>query len=273
MVGDSYFTENSMLRQVQGERALMLSGPRALLMQAAHPLAVEGLLAHTDGIEAPYERLARTAEVMTAIGFGPRAEADRVTRRVRAMHRKVRGRIDREVGIYPAGTPYAADDPELLMWVLFTLVDSGIVVYERFVATMSPEQREDYWADYRVIGGLFGLEPEQMPADIAELDDYRASMYASGRLHVGDWARSKAREIVLQPPVPIHLRPLLEAVNFLTVELLPGVIRDQYDFAPIPPRPIRAITTTATAEYLKRIVLPLLPATLRQIPAARAESA
>ncbi|MGB6424038.1 MAG: oxygenase MpaB family protein [Solirubrobacterales bacterium] len=270
---DSYFSENSMLRRVQGERALMLSGPRALLMQAAHPLAVEGLLAHTDGIDAPYERLARTAEVMTAIGFGTRAEADRLTRRVRAMHRRVRGRLDREVGIYPAGTPYAADDPELLMWVLFTLVDSGIVVYERFVGAMSGEQREDYWADFRVIGGLFGLEPEQMPADIAELDDYRALMYASGRLHVGDWARTKAREIVLQPPVPIHLRPLLEAVNFLTVDLLPGPIRAQYGFAPIPPPPIRALAVTATSEYLKRIVLPLLPASLRQIPAARAAPA
>jgi uncharacterized protein (DUF2236 family) len=273
MAGDSYFTENSMLRLVQGERALMLSGPRALLMQAAHPLAVEGLLAHTDGIEAPYERLARTAEVMTAIGFGSRAEADRLTRRVRAMHRKVRGRLEREAGIYPAGTPYAADDPELLLWVLFTLVDSGIVVYERFVATMSPEQKEHYWADFRVVGGLFGLEPEQMPADIAELDDYRALMYASGRLHVGDWARTKAREIVLQPPVPIQLRPLVEAVNFITVDLLPGVIRDQYGFAPLPPAPLRAITVTAASGYLKRILLPLLPTNLRRIPAARAGSA
>ena len=31
----------------------MISGPRALLMQAAHPLAVEGLLAHTSGLDAP----------------------------------------------------------------------------------------------------------------------------------------------------------------------------------------------------------------------------
>ena len=43
--------------------------------------------------------------------------------------------LERDVGPFPAGTPYAADDPELLMWVLFSLVDSGIVVYERFVAS------------------------------------------------------------------------------------------------------------------------------------------
>ena len=44
-MGDGYFTDDSMLRRVNRERALALAGPRALLMQAAHPLAVSGLLA------------------------------------------------------------------------------------------------------------------------------------------------------------------------------------------------------------------------------------
>ena len=51
---DGYFASDSMLRRVQGERVLMISGPRALLMQAADPLAVEGLLAHTTGMDEPY---------------------------------------------------------------------------------------------------------------------------------------------------------------------------------------------------------------------------
>lgn len=268
MPSDSYFDDDSMLRRVQGERMLMISGPRALLMQAAHPLAVEGLLAHTSGLDEPYVRLERTAEVMTAIGFGTRERADRMTRRVRAMHRRVRGELDRDVGIFPAGTPYAADDPELLMWVLFSLVDSGLVVYERFVGSMSRDEQERYWADFRVVGELFGLEPSEMPADIAGLDSYREEMYASGRLHVSDWARTTAREIVFRPPVPLWLRPLVEVVNYMTVDLLPAQIRDEYGFAPIPPAPIRGLTVSAAAEYLKRIVLPLMPADLRRIPVA-----
>lgn len=270
MPADSYFDDDSMLRRVQGERMLMISGPRALLMQAAHPLAVEGLLAHTAGLDDPYTRLERTAEVMTTIGFGAREDADRVTKRVRAMHRRVRGTIDRDVGIFPAGTPYAADDPELLMWVLFTLVDSGIVVYERFVGGLSDDEKEAYWGDFRIVGGLFGLESGQMPADFAELSSYRELMYASGRLHVSDWARTKAREIVFQPPVPITLRPLVEVVNYATVALLPEPIRSQYGFAPIPPALLRGLTVRAGAEYMKRIVLPLMPAGVRRIPAARA---
>src|SRR3954453_9859720 len=133
MAPDGYFADDSMIRRVNRERAVALSGPRALLMQAAHPLAVSGLLAHSNALDDPYERLARTAEVMSTIGFGPRAEADRITKHVRAMHRNVRGRIKEPTGSFPAGTEYSAADPDLLMWVLFTLVDSGLVVYQLYV--------------------------------------------------------------------------------------------------------------------------------------------
>src|SRR5918912_1093849 len=86
-----YFDEHSPIRRLNRERALALAGPRALLMQAAHPLAVSGLLAHTSALDEPYERLERTALVMSTIVFGPRADVDRAARRVRAMHRRVRG--------------------------------------------------------------------------------------------------------------------------------------------------------------------------------------
>ena len=244
----------------------MIAGPRALLMQAAHPLAVEGLLAHTTELDDPYTRLRRTAEVMTAIGFDTREKADRMTRRVRAMHRRARGELQADAGPFPAGTPYAADDPALLMWVLFTLVDSGLVVYERFVATLDRDEKERYWADFRVVGNLFGLEDAEMPADLDALDRYREGMYASGDLFVSDWARTQARSIVLDPPVPIRLRPVVEAVNFVTVALLPAQIREQYGFSPLPPVPVRKLAVNAYAEYVKRAVLPLVPGRLRRLP-------
>ena len=265
----SYFTDDSMLRRVHRERALALSGPRALLMQAAHPLAVSGLLAHTSSLDDPYDRLARTAEVMSTIGFGERADADRMTAAVRAQHARVRGRLREPAGPFPAGTPYAADDPDLLMWVLYTLVDSAVVVYQKYVRSLDPEERAAYWDDYKVIGRLFGLRDEDMPATVADLDDYGREMLSSGRLVVTDWARTRAREIVLEPPLPWLARPLLETVNFITVALLPREIRGQYGFAPLPPAPIRKALVAGGAEYVKRAVIPLMPAGLRYVPAAR----
>jgi hypothetical protein len=37
-----YFDDDSMLRQIQRESVVAFSGPRALLMQAAHPVAFAG---------------------------------------------------------------------------------------------------------------------------------------------------------------------------------------------------------------------------------------
>ena len=133
-----YFDDDSMIRIVNRERVVAMSGARALLMQAAHPLAVIGLVGHTDSLGDPFTRLMRTAQVMDEITFGSRAEADRLTSIARTMHSRVRGKLPEAVGPYKKGTPYAADDPELLMWVLFALVDSGLVAYETYIRRLDP---------------------------------------------------------------------------------------------------------------------------------------
>src|SRR3954447_5533846 len=98
----SYFTDDSMLRRVHREYVVALSGPRALLMQATHRRAFKGFFAHTGSLDEPYERLQRTAMVLDTIAFGDGQTADRMTRRVRAMHKRVRWEVD--------GTQYGADD-------------------------------------------------------------------------------------------------------------------------------------------------------------------
>jgi uncharacterized protein (DUF2236 family) len=268
---ESYFSDASMLRRMHRERAMVLAGPRALLMQAAHPLAVSGLLAHSTSLDEPYERLARTAEVMSTIGWGSRQEADRVTAQVRAAHARVRGRLTEDAGPFPAGTPYRADQPDLLLWILFTLVDSGLVVYPKYVRGLSEREQAAYWEDYRVVGSLFGLRERDMPETLADLRAYRREMLEGGKLVVTDWARTRARQIVLEPPLPWQARPLLETVNFITVTLLPDELRRQYAFSPLPPALVRkALVNGGGAEYVKRAVIPFLPDRLRLVPAARA---
>jgi uncharacterized protein (DUF2236 family) len=263
---DSYFDDTSMLRRVHREFAVAFSGPRALLMQATHPVAFEGFFAHSGALERPYERLRRTAEVMDTIAFGSRSDADRATRRVRAMHRKIRGTLAKAAGPFPAGTPFAADDPALLLWVLATLVDSALVVYERYVASLTHAERDAYWQDYRVIGRLFGLKDDEMPATIAGFDDYMCGMLEGGDLYVTAAARELGISIVMRPPVPLHRRPLVELSNFITVGLLPAGLRRQYGLSW---DPLRALLLRGGAEYAKRILVPLAPERLRVVPRAR----
>jgi uncharacterized protein (DUF2236 family) len=264
---DSYFDDSSMLRRVHREFAVALSGPRALLMQAAHPVAFEGFFAHTGALDEPYARLRRTAAVMDTIAFGSRADADRATRRVRAMHRRVRGELERAAGPFPAGTPFAADDPDLLLWVLATLVDSALVFYERYVGSLSPAERDAYWQDYRVIGALFGLKDHEMPVDIRDFDAYMRDMLTGGELSVTSAARDLALRIVMRPPVPLARRPVLEVVNFITVGLLPARLRRQFGLSW---DPLRALMLRGGAEYAKRVLVPLAPERLRFVSSARA---
>ena len=260
-----YFTDDSMLRRVVSERVMVLAGPRTLLMQAAHPVAWAGFFAHTGALDEPYERLNRTATVLNAIGFGTREEADRLTRRVRAMHHRVRGELREAAGRFPAGTPYAADDPALLLWILATLADSALTVYPRYVRALSHGERDALWRDYKVVGSLFGLAGADMPDGIDELDAYMHDMLGGGDLLVVPEARELGVRIVMRPPVPLAFKPLLELVNQITVGLLPAGIRRQYGFSW---DPARGLALAGGAEYLKRIALPLLPSRLRLIPSA-----
>jgi uncharacterized protein (DUF2236 family) len=265
MARSTYFTDDSLLRRVHREKVVALSGPRALLMMAAHPVAFEGFFMATGSLDDPYKRLRRTAEVMDAVTWGPKAEADRSTRRVRAMHARARGVLPRAAGRFPAGTTWAADDPELLLWIVACLVDSAVLVHERYVDRLTPAERDAYWADYRVVARLFGLVDEDMPATWNEFESYMSDMLASGDLVVTPMARKVGIEVVLRPPAPLKVRPLLELTNFITVGLLPGDIRRGYGFSW---DPARALALRGGAEYVKRVLVPLLPGRLRYVGSA-----
>jgi uncharacterized protein (DUF2236 family) len=267
MPSPGHFTDDSLLREVVGHRVTALSGPRALLLMAAHPVAFAGFFAHTGALDDPYARLARTAQVMDAVAFGTRAEADRLTRRVRVMHGRVRGELAEAAGPFPAGTPYRGDDPELLLWILAALADSALLVYAKYVRRLDREDRDALWRDYRVVGRHFGLADAEMPESIEAFDAYRAAMLRSGDLLVTEQARALAIDIVLRPPVPLHVRPLVELVNQITVGLLPAPVRRMYRFSW---DPLRAAALHGGAEYAKRVLVPLLPERVRTLPVARA---
>src|SRR5436305_11252792 len=185
----AYFTDSSLIRRVPREHVIALSGPRSLLMQAAHPVAFAGFFMSTGALEDPYARLRRTAAVLHTITFGEREDADRATARVRAVHRRVRGSLPEPVGPFAAGTPWAADDPALLLWIIATLADSGLLVYQRYVRALRREERQAYWSDYRVMGTLFGLTDQQMPETIEDFDSYMREMLSGESLHVSPAAR------------------------------------------------------------------------------------
>ena len=182
------------------------------------------------------------------------------------MHRRVRGELTQPAGRFPIGTPYAADDPELLLWILATLVDSAILVYDRYVGRLDGAQREALWADYKVVGREFGLRDADMPETYKDFALYMREMIEGGDLFVTAGAREVAIQVVMRPPVPLKARPLLELANFITVGALPAGLRRQYGMSW---DPARALAVRAGAEYAKRVLVPLLPERVRVVRSAR----
>ncbi|HYC80312.1 MAG TPA: oxygenase MpaB family protein [Solirubrobacterales bacterium] len=266
---DGFFAADSMVRRLHGERLVLFSGMRALLMQACDPLAVVGFERHSIIFEDPGLRLLRTDERMSRIYFGSREEAERTGRIVRAMHGRVRGRTPERYGPIAKGTPYDASDPRLGLWVLATLADSALVYYERIFGALRDEERERYWREYRRVGEVLGLPPDSMPATLGELRAYLDGRLRDGSLWISEDRREQAVRMVLDPPFTGWQRaaaiPVTETVRLVSTGLLPAGIRELFGFSWDPAR--EALLRSALLQL--RIGARLWPDPVRRHPAAR----
>jgi uncharacterized protein (DUF2236 family) len=97
--------------EVHGDfSSMLIGGMSALLLQMLDPLALAGVLGHSNFREDMLGRLRRTAQFVAGTTFGSTADAERLIARVREVHLAV-------TGVSTDGRPYSASDPELLTWV------------------------------------------------------------------------------------------------------------------------------------------------------------
>jgi uncharacterized protein (DUF2236 family) len=260
-----YFGPDDTVWRLGRELALMLGGGRALLLQVAHPLVAAGVAEHSRFRENPWERLEGTMNAVWAVVFGSRSQADRAAARVRAMHRRVNGRLAEPMGQFPAGTHYSALDPELLLWVHATLVDSALLVHSQWVRPLSESEQRSYYEDMKTVARLFGTPAEVIPPTLHDFREYVAGMLDGDEIFVTATAREIARA-VLDPPLPLLLRPAMAAVKVVTAGLMPPRLRRDYGLAW---DPVRAAALRGSREAVRRILLPLLPRRLRTVPVGR----
>ena len=267
---DGYFPSNSMIRRLHRERIVAISGVRALLMQALDPLAVVGFDRHSVLFEDPEARLVSTDRMMSRIYFGSRETALATGRAIEAMHGRVKGVVEEDYGPIPAGTPYAAGDPKLMLWTLATLADSAMLYASRFIAPLSDDEREQYWADYRQVGMLLGMPAESLPPSEPELQEYLDQRLSDDSLYISQDVRERAVAIIFDPPFSgwtrLALTPVTEAVKLSSVGLLPPRARELYDFGWDPVR--QAALESLLIQV--RLASPAWPDWFRVHPAARA---
>ena len=244
---------------------LVGSGARALLLQVAHPKVAAAVADHSRYAEDPMGRLQGTLDAIYAFAFADTSAAMDRVQRVNRIHDPVRGSLPAAVGAHPAGDPYDAHDPTLLLWVYATLIDSSLVAYERFVAPLSEAERDGYYQEMRRVGHVWGIPPELFPGSLVALRVLMDEMIAGGLVAVGEQGRTVARRIV-QPPARWMPEPLFLPVALNAIWLLPPELRRQFGFRWGPRREafMRALAAVS------RQLVPLLPPIVREVPWARA---
>ena len=225
-------SDGTLSRRVNAERLVLLGWGRAILMQLAHPLIAAGVDEHSTFRERPWSpvtRLHHTVRAMLALTYGDPAARDQAIEGILAIHRRVNGTLRERVGRFPAGTPYSAEDPDLVLWVHATLVESIPLVYELLVAPLSGAERDIYCEEAAPVAVALGARPADVPRTWAALREYLEREYASGSIAVGPQAANVAR-LVLAPSIAPLIAPAAWINRVMTAGLLPPDLREQYGF-------------------------------------------
>ncbi len=164
---------------------------------------------------------------MLALSFGTDAEREHALHGIRTIHTRVHGQLAETVGAFPAGTPYSAEDPALVLWVHLTLLESIPLAYERFVGPVSDQERDTYCAETAWVPTALGARPADVPVTWAHASEQISRMYESGLLTVGTQARELSIA-VLSPKLTRLVPPLASWNRLVAVGLLPESIREQY---------------------------------------------
>ena len=220
-------------QRVNAERVALLGWTRAILLQFAHPLIAAGVADHSTFRGSPFAALSRlhhTLGAMRAITFGEDAARDAALAGILSIHRRIDGTLPAAVGSYAAGTPYSAEDPDLVLWVHATLLESLPIIHDLIVAPVTTAQRDAHCEEAAPLAVALGARPGDVPRCWRDLRQYIGGMYASGAIVVSPQARELAHALLVPPILSLLAAPARRANELIAVGLLPPHIRDQYGF-------------------------------------------
>lgn len=206
--GPGLFGPESLMWKINRERVVLLAGPAAAVLQAAHPQVAMGVANHSRFREDAGGRLHRTLDAVYSVTFGGREAVERIQKDVGKMHERVRGQ------------GYSAGAPEAQLWVVATLIMASVSMFERFVAPLSMTEKNSFLMENRSFAEVFGMPPEVLPGTWEDFCQYWRKMVEGETLgsipQCGEVARA-----VLQPTTPGGFRVLHPILPALASVLIP----------------------------------------------------
>jgi len=246
--GLGLYSPESIVWQVHSDPSMIVGGIRALLQQALHPVAMDGVAKNSDFRDDAWGRLQRTGDYVSTLSFAPIAEAEALAARVRSVH-----------------TRLGLDDPHLLLWVHMSLVDSFLDVAARSGMQLGSQDRDQYVQEMVDFARLVGIAVDDVPTNMNELKVYFENI--APELRASDDAK-RAAIFLAVPPMPTAIRfatpaaPAWASLSALATASLPQWARKLYAIPVLPGHD--AVTNAALVAT--RSTLKLLPENIFQPP-------
>ncbi|KAI6545326.1 hypothetical protein MCOR12_007216 [Pyricularia oryzae] len=237
------------LRKVTQDAIYLMGGQFAILCQFAHPALAEGSYKHSNFAGRVMNRLQTTARFLVAAIHGSQEEKEAIFGVIHRRHASVKG------------DGYDADDPELHRWTAATLFVSLVVVHETFFGKVSRGLQERWFREAGVYGTSLRMPPDMWPATLDAF--WRYWQHNIDTLHVTDWARSLAADLLWPRDMPLWLWPVLPAGRLFTAQWLPERLQREYRLTPSPLGTALYHFTAGCAA----LVYPYVPMWVRQRPA------
>ena len=209
--GPRWFDPNSPIGRVHGDASMFIGGIRALLLQTLHPAAMTAVSEHSGFRGDMWGRLARTSRFLAVTTFGTAEDAQQAVDVVRSIHERVTGTMD-------DGTPYAAGDPHLLMWVHVAEVDSFLRAHQRYGREpLDQAGRDEYVAQTAKVARRLGvLDPPTTEAELAAtLAAFRPELRGTPQ------AREAIRYLLFKPPLPVAARAAYAVLVAAAIAMMP----------------------------------------------------
>jgi uncharacterized protein (DUF2236 family) len=233
--------------------ALFIGGITAVLLELAEERVRSGVWEHSIFRTDPITRLRRTGLMTYVSVYAPSAVAERLIASVVRMHDKVQGRT-------PKGTPYRANQPELLDWVQCTADYGFLEAYAMFCRSLTDAQRDRFYAESVPSARLFLATGA--PRSLAE----QQAQFEAMRPHL------EAHPIVFEfldimkrtRAVPFMLRSLQWMMVRAGIHLLPPWVRERLglDAPQWQLRPWEQRLLQRFGSWLERVPIPSSPPVL-----------
>lgn len=242
------FSPETVTWKIHSDPSMVVGGIRALLEQALHPVAMDGVAKNSNFREDAWGRLQRTGEYVSTITFGKSQEAEALAERVRKIH-----------------CALGLDDPHLLLWVHMAMVDSFLDCAVRSGLEISEAEQDQYVSEMVLFANQVGIESINVPTNVREMKQYFIDI--APELSASADAKKAALFLAL-PPMPNIVRfatpatPMWATLSSLAALSLPQWARKLYGWPTLPGQGI----ATDIALKTSRASLLLLPKALMEPP-------